>query len=67
MTPAFVLHGKKGSFLKHRADVQEDELKLGKVRIVRIGELNLKTKQDFWFIMTELSISYFPRQLSGFL
>lgn len=31
MTPAFVLHGKKGSFLKHRADVQEDELKLGKV------------------------------------
>jgi scyllo-inositol 2-dehydrogenase (NADP+) len=28
--PAFVLHGKKGSFLKARGDVQEDELKLGK-------------------------------------
>ena len=28
--PAFVLHGKKGSFLKPRGDVQEDELKLGK-------------------------------------
>jgi len=30
-TPAYVLHGKKGSFLKYRADIQEDELKLGKI------------------------------------
>lgn len=28
--PAFVIHGKKGSFVKARGDVQEDELKLGK-------------------------------------
>jgi scyllo-inositol 2-dehydrogenase (NADP+) len=28
--PAYCIHGKKGSFLKHRGDVQEDELKLGK-------------------------------------
>lgn len=28
--PSYVLHGKKGSFLKARGDVQEDELKLGK-------------------------------------
>ncbi|MDI1307358.1 MAG: Gfo/Idh/MocA family oxidoreductase [bacterium] len=28
--PAFVVHGKKGSFLKPRGDVQEDDLKLGK-------------------------------------
>jgi scyllo-inositol 2-dehydrogenase (NADP+) len=28
--PAYVIHGKKGSFLKSRGDVQEDELKLGK-------------------------------------
>lgn len=28
--PAYVIHGKKGSFLKVRGDVQEDELKLGK-------------------------------------
>lgn len=28
--PAYFVHGKKGSFLKHRGDVQEDELKLGK-------------------------------------
>jgi scyllo-inositol 2-dehydrogenase (NADP+) len=28
--PAYVIHGKKGSFLKHRGDVQEDELKLDK-------------------------------------
>jgi scyllo-inositol 2-dehydrogenase (NADP+) len=28
--PAYVIHGKKGSFLKPRGDVQEDELKLSK-------------------------------------
>ena len=28
--PAYVLHGKKGSFLKPRGDIQEDELKLNK-------------------------------------
>ncbi|MBF4470793.1 Gfo/Idh/MocA family oxidoreductase [Flavobacterium sp. HJJ] len=28
--PAYVVHGKKGTFLKPRGDVQEDELKLGK-------------------------------------
>lgn len=28
--PAYILHGTKGSFLKHRADVQEDELKAGR-------------------------------------
>jgi len=28
--PAYVIHGKKGSFLKPRGDVQEDELKMGK-------------------------------------
>ena len=28
--PSYVVHGKKGSFLKSRGDVQEDELKVGK-------------------------------------
>jgi scyllo-inositol 2-dehydrogenase (NADP+) len=28
--PSYVVHGKKGSFLKPRGDVQEDELKVGK-------------------------------------
>jgi len=28
--PSYVLHGKKGSFLKSRGDVQEDDLKVGK-------------------------------------
>lgn len=28
--PSFIVHGKKGSFLKARGDVQEDDLKLGK-------------------------------------
>jgi hypothetical protein len=27
---AYTIHGKKGSFLKPRGDVQEDDLKLGK-------------------------------------
>ncbi|WP_130735176.1 Gfo/Idh/MocA family oxidoreductase [Flavobacterium sp. J27] len=30
LAPSYVLHGKKGSFLKHRGDIQEDQLKLGK-------------------------------------
>ena len=30
LNPSYVIHGKKGSFLKHRGDIQEDELKLGK-------------------------------------
>lgn len=32
--PSYILHGKKGSFLKSRGDVQEDELKLGKKPII---------------------------------
>jgi len=28
--PSYTIHGKKGSFLKQRGDVQEDELKIGK-------------------------------------
>lgn len=28
--PAFILHGRSGSFLKHRADVQEEDLQAGK-------------------------------------
>ena len=34
--PAFIVHGKRGSFLKPRGDVQEDDLKAGR-------KLNLKT------------------------
>ena len=30
MAPSFVVHGKNGSFLKPRGDVQEDDLKIGK-------------------------------------
>ncbi len=29
LAPSYILHGKKGSFLKQRGDVQEDALKLG--------------------------------------
>ncbi|HEX8563824.1 MAG TPA: Gfo/Idh/MocA family oxidoreductase [Flavobacterium sp.] len=32
--PAYILHGKKGSFIKSRGDVQEDELKLGEKPMV---------------------------------
>lgn len=30
LNPSYVVHGKLGSFLKHRGDIQEDELKLDK-------------------------------------
>ncbi|OYU80894.1 MAG: oxidoreductase [Flavobacterium sp. BFFFF1] len=30
MVPSFVVHGKNGSFLKQRGDVQEEDLKIGK-------------------------------------
>lgn len=32
--PSYILHGKKGSFIKSRGDIQEDELKLGKKPMV---------------------------------
>lgn len=32
--PSYILHGKKGSFLKSRGDIQEDDLKLGKKPMV---------------------------------
>lgn len=32
--PSYVIHGKKGSFIKSRGDVQEDELKAGKKPMV---------------------------------
>jgi scyllo-inositol 2-dehydrogenase (NADP+) len=43
--PAFVLHGKKGSFLKPRGDVQEDELKLGKKPNLTIWGTEPKDKE----------------------
>ncbi len=36
--PAYVIHGKKGSFLKPRGDVQEDELKAGKQPNLVLGD-----------------------------
>lgn len=32
--PSYIFHGKKGSFLKSRGDIQEDELRLGKKPMV---------------------------------
>lgn len=32
--PSYILHGKNGSFIKSRGDIQEDELKLGKKPIL---------------------------------
>ena len=45
--PSYVVHGKKGSFLKSRGDVQEDELKVGKKPNLTLGELKKKVKKDF--------------------
>lgn len=54
--PSYVLHGEKGSFLKKRGDVQEEELKLGKIpnlknwgteSIENQGILNAKIKGEW--------------------
>jgi scyllo-inositol 2-dehydrogenase (NADP+) len=45
--PSFVLHGKKGSFLKSRGDIQEDELKLGKKPNLTHWGIESKSKEGF--------------------
>ncbi|MEO8516520.1 MAG: Gfo/Idh/MocA family oxidoreductase, partial [Flavobacterium sp.] len=45
--PSFIFHGKKGSFLKSRGDVQEDELKLGKKPNLDSWGTELKSKEGF--------------------
>lgn len=43
--PSYVIHGKKGSFLKVRGDVQEDDLKLAKKPNLDIWGKEPKTKE----------------------
>ncbi len=45
MIPSFVLHGKNGSFLKPRGDVQEDQLKMGKKPNRSTWGIELETNQ----------------------
>jgi hypothetical protein len=41
---AYTIHGKKGSFLKPRGDVQEDDLKLGKTKSGYLGTESIEKK-----------------------
>lgn len=50
--PAYVIHGKKGSFLKPRGDVQEDELKLGKKP--NLDNWGTESKELEGFLHTEI-------------
>lgn len=43
--PSYVIHGKKGSFLKARGDVQEDDLKLGRKPNLDTWGKESKTKE----------------------
>ena len=51
--PGFVIHGKLGSFLKHRADVQEADLQLGK----KPSELpwGMEPEDKMGFLHTEIN------------
>ncbi|WP_374174566.1 Gfo/Idh/MocA family oxidoreductase [Flavobacterium tructae] len=52
--PAYVIHGKKGSFLKPRGDVQEDDLKLGK-----------KPNLEFWGTESEVLQGLLHTEIDG--
>ncbi|WP_291097984.1 MULTISPECIES: Gfo/Idh/MocA family oxidoreductase [unclassified Flavobacterium] len=43
--PSYIVHGKKGSFLKPRGDVQEDDLKLGKKPNLESWGIESKTNE----------------------
>jgi predicted dehydrogenase len=59
--PSFVLHGKKGSFLKPRGDVQEDELKLGKKPNLTTWGTEPKEKEGL--LHTEVNGSIFREKI----
>ncbi|MNQ72993.1 putative oxidoreductase YvaA [compost metagenome] len=52
--PAYTIHGKKGSFLKERGDVQEDQLKLGK-----------KPNLDTWGTESEIFRGFLHTEIDG--
>ncbi len=59
--PAYVIHGKKGSFLKPRADVQEDELKLGnKPNLDTWGTESIEKQ---WLLHTEINGEIVKQQI----
>lgn len=55
--PAYVIHGKKGSFLKPRGDVQEDDLKLGKKP--NLTDWGTETKNKEGILHTEINNDVF--------
>ena len=59
--PAYIIHGKKGSFLKARGDVQEDELKLGKKPNLDTWGTESVTKQGL--LHTEINGKILKKQI----
>jgi len=55
MIPSYILHGKKGSFIKQRGDIQEDELKLGKKPDSKEWGIEPKDKQGILNTMTKVT------------
>ena len=51
--PAYVIHGKKGSFLKPRGDVQEEELKAGKK--LNLDMWGTESSEKRGFLHTEIN------------
>ncbi|TRX38048.1 oxidoreductase [Flavobacterium sp. ZT3R18] len=61
--PAYVVHGKKGSFLKARGDVQEDNLKVGaKPNLTSWGE---ESVEDEGLLHTEINGELFRDKISS--
>jgi scyllo-inositol 2-dehydrogenase (NADP+) len=61
--PAYVVHGKKGSFLKPRGDVQEDNLKLGaKPNLTSWGK---ESEKDEGLLHTEINGELFYDKISS--
>ncbi len=51
MLPGFILHGSKGSFLKHRTDIQETELAAGKPP--HLTDWGIEPEADYGLLHTE--------------
>lgn len=54
--PAYVLHGKRGSFLKHRGDVQEDDLKV--MKKPNLDTWGTEPKEKEGYLHTERGSAY---------
>lgn len=63
--PAYVFHGKEGSFLKMRGDIQEDELKLGKTP--NRTDWGTEPDEKMGLLVTQNSLVKFPTLKGNYL